>query len=129
MNDKVKQLLENAEQSDAIAKNKWRIENREQLRKERKEKLKELMEKDKQQTAVDWYIIKRDEIEMKTRLMLISPSEYEQELIKADEQAKEMHKQQAIKLHYEYLLYVMMNESSIMTFGQFYKQTYGGGEQ
>ena len=53
MNDKIKQLLENAEQSDAIAKNKWRIENREQLRKERQEKLKELMEKDKQQTAVE----------------------------------------------------------------------------
>jgi len=47
MNDKIKQLLENAEQSDAIARNKWRIENREQLRKERKEKLKELMENDK----------------------------------------------------------------------------------
>ena len=53
MNDKVKELIKNAEQSDAIAKNKWRIENREQLRKERKEKLKELMEKDKQQTAVE----------------------------------------------------------------------------
>jgi hypothetical protein len=52
MNDKIRELLKNAEQSDAIAKNKWRIENREQLRKERKEKLKELMEKDKQQTAV-----------------------------------------------------------------------------
>jgi hypothetical protein len=50
MNDKIKELLKNAEQSDAIARNKWRIENREQLRKERKEKLKELMEKDKQQT-------------------------------------------------------------------------------
>lgn len=48
MNDKVKKLLENAEQSDAISRNKWRIENREQLRKERKEKLKELIEKDKQ---------------------------------------------------------------------------------
>jgi len=55
MNDKIKKLLENAEQSDAIARNKWRIENREQLRKERKEKLKELMEKDKQQTAVEWF--------------------------------------------------------------------------
>jgi hypothetical protein len=53
MNDKIKHLLENAEKSDAIAINKWRIENREQLRKERKEKLKELMEKDKQQGAVD----------------------------------------------------------------------------
>jgi Na+/glutamate symporter len=57
MNDKIKQLLENAEQSDAIAKNKWRIENREQLRKERKEKLKELMEKDKQKTAITSLII------------------------------------------------------------------------
>lgn len=47
MNDRIKQLLATAEQSDAIAKNKWRIANREQLRKERKEKLKELMEKDK----------------------------------------------------------------------------------
>ena len=53
MNDKVKQLLKNAEQSDAIARNKWRIENREQLREERKQKLKELMEKDKQQTGVE----------------------------------------------------------------------------
>jgi hypothetical protein len=55
MNEKIKELLENAEKSDAIARNKWRIENREQLRKERKEKLKELMEKDKQQTAVKLY--------------------------------------------------------------------------
>ncbi len=37
MNDKIKELLKNAEQSDAIAKNKWRIENREQLREERKQ--------------------------------------------------------------------------------------------
>ena len=56
MNDKIKELLKNAEQSDAIAQNKWRIENREQLRKERKEKLKELMEKDKQQTAMQEHI-------------------------------------------------------------------------
>jgi polyphosphate kinase len=55
MNDKIKELLENAEKTDSLAKLKWRIENREQLRKERKEKLKELMEKDKQQTAVKLY--------------------------------------------------------------------------
>jgi hypothetical protein len=45
------------------------------------------------------------------------------------EKAKEIAKEQAIRLHYEYELYVMMNESIVMTFGQFYKQTYGGGEQ
>ena len=46
--------------------------------------------------------------------------------IKHAELMLEDERQQAIKLHYEYELYVMMNESSVMTFGQFYKQTYGG---
>jgi len=55
MNDKIKELLENAEKVDGLANIKWRIENREQLRKERKEKLKELMEKDKQKTALKLY--------------------------------------------------------------------------
>jgi hypothetical protein len=63
MNDKIKKLLENAEKSDAIARNKWRIENREQLRKERKEKLKELMEKNKQVTAVPIGIATYDNVE------------------------------------------------------------------
>lgn len=49
-------ILVTASKTDAIAQNKWRIENREQLRKERKEKLKELMEKDKQQTAMQEHI-------------------------------------------------------------------------
>ena len=59
MNDKIKELLENAEQSDSIAKNKWRIENREQLREQRKKELKELMEKEttmsnNKQSSVEW---------------------------------------------------------------------------
>jgi flagellar biosynthesis/type III secretory pathway protein FliH len=48
------------------------------------------MTNNKQQTAVEWYIIKRDEIEMKIRLMQICANQYEQELIKAEQQAKEM---------------------------------------
>jgi hypothetical protein len=44
-------------------------------------------------------------------------------------QAKEMEKEKAIKLHYEYELYVMITESVVMTFGQFYEQTYGGGDK
>ena len=54
MNDKIKHLLATAEKFDGLADIKRRIANREQLRKERKEKLKELMEKDKQQTSVQW---------------------------------------------------------------------------
>ena len=106
MNDKIKQLLENAEQSDAIAKNKWRIENREQLRKERKKKLKELMEKDKQQTAVEW-------------LWEIA---YNRELTVEDwKQAKEIEKDQHIKSWETGLMKVDFNE--------YYNETYGGGEQ
>jgi len=47
MNDKIKDLLSTAYKTDSIEKNKWRIENREQLREQRKKELKELMEKDK----------------------------------------------------------------------------------
>ena len=43
MNDKIKHLLATAYKSDAIARNKWRIENREQLREQRKKELAELM--------------------------------------------------------------------------------------
>ena len=53
MNDKIKDLLSTAYKTDSIAKNKWRIENREQLREQRKQELKELMEKDKQDHFVD----------------------------------------------------------------------------
>ncbi len=47
MNDKIKDLLSTAYKTDSIEKNKWRIENREQLREQRKKELKELMEKEK----------------------------------------------------------------------------------
>jgi hypothetical protein len=64
MNDKIKQLLENAEQSDAIAINKWRIENREALREQRKKELKELMERDAAEAAMDEYNRMEEESEM-----------------------------------------------------------------
>ena len=47
MNDKIKQLLATAEKVDGISKIKWRIENRELLKKQRKIELKILIEKDK----------------------------------------------------------------------------------
>ena len=50
MNDKIKNLIDKAYKTDSIAKNKWRIENREQLIEQREKELKELMEKDKTMT-------------------------------------------------------------------------------
>jgi hypothetical protein len=79
--------------------------------------------------AVEW--LAKSYVDLLTKLNNeeISLKEFEIQYIELLEQAKEMEKEQAIKLHYEYELYVMMNESVVMTFGQFYKQTYGGGEQ
>jgi hypothetical protein len=82
------------------------------------------MTSNKQQTAVEWYIIKRDEIEMKIRLMQICANQYEQELIKADEQAKALHKQEIINSFFEGA-YGGDNISG----EQYYNETYGGGEQ
>ncbi len=77
------------------------------------------MTNNKQQTAVEWL-----EMEIK-KFNTVITREY---MLSLCQQAKEMEKEQAIKLYYEYELYVMMNESDVMTFGQFYKQTYGGNK-
>jgi hypothetical protein len=81
------------------------------------------MSNNKQKTAVEWYIIKRDEIEMKIRLMQISPSEYEQELIKAEQQAKEMEKERMIQFCIDWFI------SREMNIREYYEQTYEGDKQ
>jgi hypothetical protein len=78
------------------------------------------MTNNKQQTTVEWLIE-----QLSTQFTYGQKIQFE----RLFEMAKERDKEQAIKLHYEYELYVIMNESDVMTFGQFYKQTYGGGEQ
>ena len=80
----------------------------------------------KKLTAVEWLF---NELERIDKVYYRNTIIYTDARKEAYEKAKEMAKEQAIKLHYEYELYVMMNESDVMTFGQFYKQTYGGGEQ
>ena len=46
--ERIRELLKNAEKVDGLSFIKERIANREQLRKEKREKLKELIEKDNQ---------------------------------------------------------------------------------
>jgi hypothetical protein len=87
------------------------------------------MSNNKQQTAVDYYSNKIGRLTSDLVTGKITGKQFVMLEIKLLDTAKEMEKQQAINLHYEYELYVMITESVIMTFGQFYKQTYGGGEQ
>jgi hypothetical protein len=126
MNDRIKQLLATAEQSDAIAKNKWRIENREQLRKERKEKLKELMEKDKQQTAVQWFL---DQL-IEHRIIIVDKTtyqvKYKHEIIL--EKAKEMEKERIETAYNKGTVHgIDYPESTLPITGeQYYNETFGG---
>ena len=45
------------------------------------------------------------------------------------EQAKAMHKEETLKLYYQYEDYVLREEGIIKTFGQFYNETFGGNNE
>ena len=53
------------------------------------------------QSSVEWYIIERHIIEIQSRLGLILPIEYDAKLIKIEEQAKAMHKEEIKHAHYQ----------------------------
>jgi predicted GTPase len=136
MNDKIKELLKNAEQSDAIAINKWRIENREQLREERKQKLKELMEKEKtmsnnKQSSVEYLVeqIKKD-INLRLRGFDIDKALEQAEAMRKDE-IKNAQMDMFIHLNnLPYGLEYLEKRQSAEDFSQqYYNETFGGGEQ
>jgi hypothetical protein len=96
------------------------------------------MTNNKQLTAVEWYISKIKE----ARILCDDPSmEMDirhtlEVLIKKGEQAKEMEKEKAIKLYIDYENYLHEEfkhqnggQAVILSFREFYEQTYGGDEQ
>jgi len=90
------------------------------------------MTNNKQQTALDWYIIQRNEIEIQTRINQISANEYGKELIKADEQAKEMEKERMIEFANNCIKQIEVSDTGELLMVEspkdLYEQTYGGGE-
>ena len=134
MNDKIKHLLATAYKTDSIAQNKWRIENREQLREQRKKELAELMEKDKtmsnnKQSSVEWYSVKRDVLEIEVRLGKLSANEYAEELAKAEQQAKQMHKEEIIEFAINFTYGTKrVGESIKKDFIKLYNETFGGNK-
>ena len=135
MNDKIKHLLATAYKTDSIAQNKWRIENREQLREQRKKELAELMEKDKtmsnnKQSSVEWYSVKRDVLEIEVRLGKLSANEYAEELAKAEQQAKQMHKEEIIEFAINFTYGTKrVGESIKKDFIKLYNETFGGNNE
>ena len=129
MNDKIKNLLATAYKTDSIAKNKWRIENREQLREQRKRELKELMEKDnemsnnKQSSVVDW-------IEHQVNQRGITHFFSLREIL---QQAKAMHKTEHGKTWDDAMENMKARGGNDMRaytdFDDYYAETYGGNNE
>ena len=79
----------------------------------------------KQQTAVEWFSVRRDVLEIEVRLGKLSPIEYAEELTKAEQQAKEMEKEQH-RVTAEDFYY---GNWEYKKFHDYYNETYGGGER
>jgi hypothetical protein len=55
------------------------------------------MNDNKQQTAVEWFSVRRDVLEIEVRLGKLSANEYAEELAKAEQHAKEIHRTEIIE--------------------------------
>jgi hypothetical protein len=89
------------------------------------------MTNNKQQTAVEWFSVRRDVLEIEVRLGKLSPIEYAEELTKAEQQAKEMEKERIETAYNKGTVHGIDYPESILpiTGEQYYNETYGGGEQ
>jgi hypothetical protein len=78
----------------------------------------------KQQTAVEWFSVRRDVLEIEVRLGKLSPIEYAEELTKAYQQAKEMFQGQIEKAYDDAIMKGRQEDGE-----QYYNETYGDDKQ
>ena len=76
------------------------------------------------QSSVEWYIIERHNIEIQSRLGKISSTQYDEQLIKIEEQAKAMHKSEIVWAHGIKMKGV--NNHKCVSGEQYYNETFGG---
>ena len=78
-------------------------------------------------SSVEWYIIERHNIEIQSRLGKISPTQYDEQLIKIEEQATAMHKSEIIWAHGIKMKGV--NNHKCVSGEQYYNETFGGNNE
>ena len=91
------------------------------------------------QSSVEWYIIERHIIEIQSRLGLISPIEYDAKLIKIEEQAKAMHKEEIENAQMDMFIHLNELPYSLQYLekrqiaedfaNQYYNETFGGNNE
>ena len=62
------------------------------------------------QSSVEWYSVKRDVLEIEVRLGKLSANEYAEELAKAEQQAKAMHKEEKDQSYRDGFEFALINE-------------------
>ena len=94
------------------------------------------MTSNKQQTAVEWFSVRRDVLEIEVRLGKLSPIEYAEELTKAEQQAKEMDKEKHEKFNKFLNDEKQLGISDLKTieriqwyYNTYFNETYGGDQQ
>ena len=78
------------------------------------------------QSSVEWYSVKRDVLEIEVRLGKLSANEYAEELAKAEQQAKAIHKEEIIWAHGIKMKGV--NNHKCVSGEQYYNETFGGNK-
>jgi len=82
-----------------------------------------------QQTAVEWFSVRRDVLEIEVRLGKLSPIEYAEERTKAEQKAKEMHKEEMVMFVLNVMGKYRHGDVLAEVATELYEKTYGGGEQ
>ena len=84
------------------------------------------MSNNKQSSSIEWYIIERHNIEIQSRLGKISSTQYDEQLIKIEEQAKAMHKEEIKDAQIDGSMNSTLVEYRIP---HYYNETYGGNNE
>jgi cyclopropane fatty-acyl-phospholipid synthase-like methyltransferase len=94
------------------------------------------MTNNKQQTAVEWFIEKLLDLDYEYAKGLITLAVWSERKKSLIEQAKEMQKEMTVKLYNDYENYLEEafkhqngGQAVILSFEEFYEQTYGGGNK
>ena len=82
------------------------------------------MSNNKQSSSIEWYIIERHNIEIQSRLGLISLTQYDEQLIKIEEQAEAMNKEQHRQT--ANVVRQAIFDLNYSSFDDYYNETFGG---
>jgi hypothetical protein len=90
------------------------------------------MSNNKQSSSIEWYIIERHNIEIQSRLGKISSTQYDEQLIKIEQQAKAMHHKEVVDFVEDWYCNGPLLGGGVdvaATIEEHYNETFGGNNE